>query len=64
MLKSLFFSHRNRGAVGKIVGNKPFDVTVSAGNLKLFWFRVHIELHRKTMVLCGDKLQKQLEIQS
>ena len=28
MLKSLFFIHRNRRAVGKIVGNKTCDVTV------------------------------------
>ena len=32
MLKSLFFSLHNRRAVGKIVGNKTYDVTV--GELK------------------------------
>ena len=32
MLKSLFLSLHNRGAVGKIVGNKTCDVTVGAGN--------------------------------
>ena len=34
MLESLFFSLQNRRAVGKIVGNKTYDVTV--GELKKF----------------------------
>ena len=52
MLKLLFFSLHNRGAVGKIVGNRTCDFTVGAGNLKLFWFQVHSELQRKITVLC------------
>ena len=52
MLKSLFLSLHNRGAVGKIVGNKTCDVTVGAGNSNLVP-RILSLLRESTLVTAG-----------
>ena len=53
MLKSLFFSVHSRRGVGKIVGNKTYDVTVgelkNAGNMKLFWFQLYSDSEKKKL---------------